>query len=131
MFDKLEDIPFNLDPNNLDISYDHGEPPLELKPYFDGSFFIDLAKNNHEKFNIEFLTFFDARTFFIYDWDGETLTKIEVEVADMWEDEADGICSKFDSDDEIWDEAIDYEEAPQEALDYANKKNLVSVIYKK
>ena len=39
----------------------------------------------------------------------------------MWEDEADGICSKFDSDDEIWDEAIDYEEAPQEALDYANK----------
>jgi hypothetical protein len=131
MFDKLEDIPFNLDPFALDISYDHGGVPEEIKPYIDGSFFIELAENNHEKFNIEFLTFFDARTFFIYDWDGDTLTKIEVEVASMWEDEADGICSKFDSDDEIWDEAIDYEEAPQEALEYAKKENLGIVIYKK
>ena len=131
MFDKLEDIPFNLDPFVLDISYDHGEIPVEIKSYIDGSFFVELAKNNHENFNIEFLTFFDARTFFIYDWDGETLTKIEVEVASMWEDEADGICSKFDSEAEIWDEAIDYEEAPQEALDYAKKENLENVIYKK
>lgn len=131
MFKKLEDIPFNLDPFALDISYDHGEIPVEIESYIDGSFFIELAKNNHDKFNIEFLTFFDARTFFIFDWDGENLTKIEVEVADMWEDEADGICSKFDSDDEIWDEAIDYEEAPQEVLDYAKKRNLENVIYKK
>ena len=131
MFDKLEDIPFNLDPYELGISYNHGEIPQEIKPYVDGSFFINLAKNNNEKFNVEFITFFDARTFFIYDWDGKTLTKIEVEVADMWEDESDGICSKYDSDDEIWEEAIGYEEAPQEALDYAKKKNLVFEIYKK
>ena len=73
MFDKLEDIPFNLDPYELGISYNHGEIPQEIKPYVDGSFFINLAKNNNEKFNIEFITFFDARTFFIYDWDGNCL----------------------------------------------------------
>ena len=33
--------------------------------------------------------------------------------------------------DEIWEEAIGYEEAPQEALDYAKKENLVFEIYKK
>ena len=35
----------------------------------------------------------------------------------------------YSSDDEIWDEAIGYEEVPQQAIDYAEKNNLVKIIY--
>ena len=90
-----------------------------------------VVKNNADKFNIEFVSFFNARTYYVYDWDGKNLTRIEVENADLYEDEADGLCDMYDSDDEIWQEALGYEEVPQQAIDYAVKNNLVSTIYSK
>ena len=129
MFNKIEDIPFNLDPFDLDISYKHATIPSELEKYIDGTFFIELVKEGPEKFNIEFISFFDARTYFVYDWDGEKLTRIKVENASLYEEESDGICDMYSSDDEIWDEAIGYEEVPQQAIDYAEKNNLVKIIY--
>ena len=129
MFNKIEDIPFNLNPFDLDISYKHGTIPSELEKYIDGTFFIELVKENPEKFNIEFISFFDARTYFVNDWDGKKLTRIKVENASLYEEESDGICDMYSSDDEIWDEAIGYEEVPQQAKDYAEKNNLVKIIY--
>ena len=129
MFKKIEDIPFNLDPAYLEISYEHGTIPSELEKYIDGTFFIELVKKDSEKFNIEFISFFDARTYFVYDWDGEKLTRMEVENAELFEEESEGTCDKYSSDDEIWDEAIGYEEVPQQAIDYAEKNNLVKIIY--
>ena len=43
MFKKVEDIPFNLNPFDLDISYKHGTIPSELEKYIDGTFFIELV----------------------------------------------------------------------------------------
>ena len=129
MFEKIEDIPFNLDPAYLEISYEHGTIPSELEKYIDGTFFIELVKKGSEKFNIEFISFFDARTYFVYDWDGDKLTRMEVENAELFEEESENTCDKYSSDDEMWDEAIDYEEVPQQAIDYAEKNNLVKIIY--
>jgi len=73
--------------------------------------------------------FFDARLYYV--WDGEKLISIEVENADLFEDEADGLCDIYDSDDEICDVALGYEELTQAAIDYATKNNLVETIYSK
>ena len=49
---------------------------------------------------------------------------MEVENSDLFEED-----ESEEAEDEIWNGAIGSEEVPQQAIDYAEKNNLVKIIY--
>jgi hypothetical protein len=92
LFEDIEDLPKNLDPAFLmfDISGDHSE----LAPYTDGTFFVEQARKNPDKaFDIWFVSKFNGRRIYFYNWDKTRLQRAIVRLPedtkqdeDKWND---------------------------------------------
>ena len=74
----------------------------------EGKLYIEKAKAGEESFEVEFVSFGDARCFYRYIWDNVKLTQIIVENGDLFSDD------ELDNglDDSNWREALEHEFFP-------------------
>ena len=117
IWSSIEEIPFNLDPAYLKeygIEY-FGQKKVDSKllPYIDNSFYLYLIERGAEPFEFEYITFFNAMTHNLIEYDGKELKTYCVENYDLIDDD-----SKRDA---IWYEAKDNECLPDEFYAYLEK----------
>ncbi len=99
----VNDFPTNLDPFYLDIPYEHGTEPEELKPYTSGQFFINHVSQFSGPTKLYFCTFSDAREIHFVRWDGARLSKANMEFSDKTEE----LGWDEDAENKAWREALE------------------------
>ena len=111
---SIDEIPFNLDPRKLgeyDISHlDYPEVHPNLIPYVDNSFYLNLIKQGVEPFEFEYITFINAMTHNLIEYDGKVLKTYCVENYSLSDDD--------DERDRIWYDTLDNEALPEEFYEF-------------
>ena len=119
IWSSIDDIPFNLDPANSHLKqygieyFGQEKVDSKLLPYIDNSFYLYLVEQGTEPFEFEYITFFNAMTHNLIEYDGKELKTYCVENYDLIDDD-----SKRDA---IWYEAKDNECLPDEFYAYLEK----------